>query len=274
MHSFVPGLGKMEHLMSSRIHLWTFVLLAFISWLQTRASRILIIPTPHGSHIGPFLSVTKLLRENYNHESTFVLPPYMLQNPIVKGMQDKIITAEKMNNFNFQEFARNITTESMKGATPVKQILRAFTSSCELILTDLKLIDELKKGNYSIVILHNFIYADCMNLIAYKLSIPYIVYGNFYEPINNGIPHNPAIVPDFPFTDFSSDMTFFQRVLNVILYYVKAPILGHLYSSDVSTKYVPGKTVHINSRASIPGSVEFVRVRRPHGLSTPSYASH
>ena len=238
---FVPGLGKMKHVLLGHIHLWTLVLLAFTPWSQTTSSRILIVPTPHGSDIAPLFPVTKILREKYNHESTFVLPPYMLQNPLVKGMQDNIITAENMNTFNFQEFARNIMIDSITGVTPVKQMLRAFTSSCDLIFTDLKLIDELQKGNFSILILHNFLYADCMNLIAYKLSIPYIVHGNFYEPINNGIPHNPATVPDFPFTDYSSDMTFFQRLQNIILYHVKSQVLGHTYNFDVSSKYVPEK---------------------------------
>ena len=147
-----------------------------------------------------------------------------------------------MESFDFQKFASSGVNYSLReGGNPITEILTALTSSCDLVLTDEKLIEELRKGNFSILILHNFMYADCMNLIAYKLSIPYIVYGNFYEPINNGIPHNPATVPDFPFTDYSSDMTFFRRVQNVILYYVKAVILGHLYSSDVSTKYVPEK---------------------------------
>ena len=231
----------MESALFNHIRLWTFFLLSFASCPWTRAANILVIPTPHGSHISPFLTVTNLLRQKYNHESTFVLPPYMLHDPLLEGMPDKIIIAEKMDTFNFQQFGKRIMATSMKGITPVNDILQAFTSFCDLVLSDVKLIDELRKGNFNIVILDNFLYADCMNLIAYKLSIPYMVYGNFYEPINNGIPENPATVPDFPFTDYSSDMTFLQRVQNVIMFYAKALLFGHLYDSDVSNKYVPEK---------------------------------
>ncbi|KAK3093253.1 hypothetical protein FSP39_013286 [Pinctada imbricata] len=226
---------------------WTVHILAvLILWMAciyniASAAKIVIITTPHGSHVSPLLPVMRIIREKYGHDVTFVLPEYMMKNSLVKGMKEKVIIADKLQNFHFETFAKKGLAVAFNGTYPFKELMTAFSGICDFVLSDEILMKKLASEKFDMVILHNFFTSDCLNFVAYKLGLPFIHYGNFFEPVSTGIPFNPATTPDFPVSWYSEDMSFIQRVINTMVYYVKPILFGLLFSSDYSTKYAPEK---------------------------------
>ena len=206
------------------------------------AGNVLIIPMAHTSHAYPMINIGKALKEKYNHTVAVVLPDYLVDNPFLKNNYTDVIVSEKLSTFNFKKITDELFVRIANGERPIWKVMTEFSRFCYYLLEDNKLIEELKKRKFDIAIVMASALGDCLNFIAYKLSIPFIHSGPFYEPIGSSIPYNPSVTPDFPFSVFGESMTFFQRVQNHFMHYVKPLAFNLLYiGEDFSTKYVPEK---------------------------------
>ncbi|KAK3100370.1 hypothetical protein FSP39_018931 [Pinctada imbricata] len=222
--------------------LWTITILSlYLKDQRVDAARILGVPMPHVAHAYPLIQVDKALRLGYNHSIKFVLPEYVSKHVMLKNEKFDFIISKKMGEANFPVSLGRIVNETMKGKVPFMTLVQMFGRMCESVLSDEDLFRKLKKEKFDMVIVMTAYATDCMNLIGYKLSLPVIQYGPFYEPVLNGIPFNPSMTPDYPLGWYGEDMTFYQRIKNTVLYYGKPFLYWYIYREDVSTKYVPEK---------------------------------
>ena len=206
------------------------------------AGNILIVPTPHPSHAHPMINIGKSLKEKYNHTFTVVLPDYLTNNPLLRYDDMDVVVSAKMSTFNFMEQSEALFEKFVNGETPMWQVLKMFSSICYYYMEDEKLMTELLKRKFDIMITMSGMTGDCLNFMAYKLSIPFVHSGPFFEPITSNTPYNPSVTPDFPLAVYGESMTFFQRVRNHLAYYAKPLMFNLLYFfDDFSTKYVPEK---------------------------------
>ena len=206
------------------------------------ARNVLIIPMAHASHAYPMINIGKALKEKYNHTVAVVLPDYLVDNPLLQNEHTEVIVAEKLSTFNLKKTADDLLAKFSKGETPIWEAMKQFSSSCYYLIGDDKLMEELMKRKFDIAILMGSAIGDCLNFIAYKLSIPFVHSGPFYDPIGLSIPYNPSVTPSFPLSVYGESMTFFQRVHNHFMHYVKPLAFGLLYfTDDFSITYVPEK---------------------------------
>ncbi|KAK3107780.1 hypothetical protein FSP39_022083 [Pinctada imbricata] len=218
-----------------------YLVLLFSLCHQAYSSNILCVATPHVSHLLPVVQIGKALKAMYNHSLTIVASDHAINSPLLRNADNHFINSEMLNKLNFVETASKITEEIVKGNFPLFKMIRMFKDICESILQDDDVINKLKDTKFEIMITMPGLAGDCFNYIAYKLSIPIIHYGPFYDAFYHGIPLNPSVTPEFPFAVYGESMTFFQRVKNTMFFYAKPLVTTFVEDGSLSTRFVPEK---------------------------------
>ena len=209
-------------------------------WCAYGAS-ILAIPMPFASHVYPLVPIEKQLRTKYNHTITIVLPETLTQSPLLKDMRCDTIIAKQIEKYDFSAVADRMLQEALSGYFPWLDMVKMFFNICEHYLSDEELMHSLKLRKFDMVLMKDTMASECMNYIPYKLSLPFMYYGNTYDADRNGIPHNTAFIPDSPLTDFSDSMNFVQRLKNFFINIYKNLIATYMIPPDLSAMYVPDK---------------------------------
>ena len=229
---------------SSQITLCILLLILFSE--NADAGNVLAIPMAYISHAYPMINIGKALKEKYNHTFTIVLPDYLIDNPLLQNDYNEVIVSKKLSTFDFKKTADVLFGKISQGETPLWEALKVFSSACYYLVGDEKLMEELMKRKFDVAILAARPIGDCLNFIAYKLSIPFIHSGPFYDPIGSSIPYNPSVTPDFPLSTYGESMTFFQRVQNHFMHYVKPLAFALLYFTDDFSKTYASEKPYIS----------------------------
>ncbi|CAC5399671.1 UGT [Mytilus coruscus] len=208
--------------------------------------RCIVFVAPLRSHISPVMAITKEL-EKYNHSATFVLSTSMDKEIRSKGLSIKSVVANSLDKASIEHDVQVILEMKMNGSTsfPFLQLFGNAYDHCHSFLTDDELfgILEAAKFDYAIVDYAPFV---CYEILAYKLSLPFIFSSAHYDPNLHRTPFNPAYMPAF-LSGFTDKMTFRERMINTVLYTLQLikptmPSFGNLVA-----KYVPEKPFMSNS---------------------------
>ena len=222
-------------------HFLAITFLLTLSWDGFQGARLLLVPMPAASHIYPLTLVDDALQAKYNHTTTYVLPKYLMSSPLLKSGKRRVVRAHRLEKSNFYTLAEQVLEKSIQGEFPVFDIIKMFSGVCHDVLGDAKLMDELIKGKFDLVLIQPGFASDCLNFLAYKLSIPFVHIGDYYDCMSMGIPCNPAVIPTFPFAEFGQSMTFIQRLQNHGFSVMKSIADTFIFKSDLSSTYVPEK---------------------------------
>ena len=220
------------------------LLIAFLITLSSnglQGARLLLVPMPAASHIYPLTHVDDALKSKYNHTTTYVLPKNLMNSPLLKSENREFVRAHRLEKSNFYTLTEQVLERSIRGEFPLLDIVKMFSGICHDVLGDVELMDELKKGNFDLLLIQPGFASDCLNFLAYKLSIPFVHVGDYYDCTSMGIPCNPAMVPTFPFANFGDSMTLTQRFKNQIFSFMKSIADAFVFKSDLSSIYVPEK---------------------------------
>ncbi|VDH92472.1 glucuronosyltransferase [Mytilus galloprovincialis] len=208
--------------------------------------RCVVFVAQFRSHISPVMAITKEL-EKYNHSATFVLSTSMDKEIRTKGLSIKSVVANSLDKASFFDDVQAILEMKMNGSLKFSllQLFRNAYDHCHLFSTDVELfgILEAAKFDYAIVDYAPFL---CYEILAYKLSLPFIFSSAIYDQDLHRTPFNPAYMPAF-LSGFTDKMTFWERMINTVVYthqLIKPtmPSFGNLV-----TKYVPEKPFMSNS---------------------------
>ncbi|XP_076070439.1 UDP-glucuronosyltransferase 2B15-like [Mytilus galloprovincialis] len=208
--------------------------------------RCIVFVAQFRSHISPVMAITKEL-EKYNHSATFVLSTSMDKEIRSKGLSIKSVVANSLDKASFFDDVQAILEMTMNGSMnfPFLQLFRNAYDHCHSFSTDDELfgIIEAAKFDYAIVDYGPFL---CYEILAYKLSLPFIFVSAIYDQNLHRTPFNPAYMPAF-LSGFTDKMTFWERMINTVLYTYELikptmPSFGYLVS-----KYVPEKPFMSNS---------------------------
>ncbi|XP_063413475.1 UDP-glucuronosyltransferase 2C1-like [Mytilus trossulus] len=208
--------------------------------------RCIVFVAQLRSHIYPVMAITREL-EKYNHSATFVLSTSMDKEIRSNGLSINSVVAKSLDNASIFHDVQMIMEIKMNGSKsfPFLQLLRNAYDHCNSFLTDDELFRILKtaKFDYAIIDFAPFV---CYEILAYKLSLPFILSSSHYDPSLHRTPFNPAYMPA-PWSGFTDKMTFLERMINTILYTIHLikptmPSFGNLVA-----KYVPEKPFMSNS---------------------------
>ncbi|CAC5399669.1 UGT [Mytilus coruscus] len=209
--------------------------------------RCIVFVAQSRSHISPVMAIAKEL-EKYNHSATFVLSALMDKEIRSKGLSIKSVVSNSLDKASIvHDVVQVILEMKMNGSKsfPLLQLFGNAYDHCHSFLTDDELFGILAaaKFDYAIVDYAPFL---CYEILAYKLSLPFIFISAHYDPNLHRTPFNPAYMPAF-WSGFTDKMTFRERMINSVLYNLQLikptmPSFGNLVA-----KYVPEKPFMSNS---------------------------
>ncbi|KAK9881059.1 hypothetical protein WA026_014404 [Henosepilachna vigintioctopunctata] len=196
---------------------WCFSMFTY----EIETAKILaVFHYPGKSHYMGGVALMKILAER-GHEVTMVSP---------------IGESEKIDNYRdvvlpevfevAEQFMKNYFEYNMHPYFQIYGISKKCFSLLNTTLSHPKLQNLLKSEKFDLVILQQ-IYSDALTYIPYYLDIPFA----FYSPMGAsyltnpsvGNPSYPSFIPDM-FLDYSSEMSFFERLDNTMIFIVNSII--------------------------------------------------
>jgi len=86
------------------------------------------------------------------------------------------------------------------------------------------LMRRLEAHKFDLLVIDGLATHKCFHLIPHRLRTPFVTYTDYVEPILVRTPWLPSFVP-FPISDYSDDMSFFQRIKNAGVLAVSSVVL-------------------------------------------------
>lgn len=195
-----------------------FCILLFLTYLWTTclAARILVLsPLGPRSHMNLFMPMVETLVEN-GHQLTVVTahPPPTKAANISKIVMDEMV---ELIEFEWYDFKEHSLYDNMMSLSMFMQT--AMTTAYVRFMAN-KRIQEIKQTkNYDIVIVDAIVHDFCLPLVDH-MGIPFIFFdpgpGTAWNLEAKDVSRNYASIPPL-FGSFSSHMTFFERIKNLIL---------------------------------------------------------
>ena len=163
------------------------------------------------------------------------------------------------------------------------QLISAFSSLGERIVSETHAmlgaqtaISALKNVGFDLCVVDGIFLAVHFHILPYKLDIPTVPVLAVFQPLVAGVPGLPSFTPYINFGKFTNEMTFVERVQNVLLTTVFDAIVTYTNpagADDLVAKYVPEKpfvtlaTLQRRSRLWLVLSdvtIDYPQVRMPH----------
>lgn len=143
----------------------------------------------------PVLNVVKEL-ETYNHSVIFVLSTAMDKKIRMGGISVQSVIAKSFDNISM-DIATQFIAEKLKRSKSFSfyQILERASKYCHNFMTDDELFQLLSSDQFAYAIVANAPGILCYEVLAYKLSLPFVFIGAHYDSLLNRIPFNPATTP-------------------------------------------------------------------------------
>lgn len=216
---------------------WILAVLCCLSLGPAQGGKVLVMPVD-GSH---WLSMKILVKElsRRGHEVTVLVPESSL---LIKGSQDyktevhKVPFTQEELDAKFDKLRQSVFTKTPEFADMFVNVQRLveFTSlqvkGCESLLDSQDLMEKLRGEGFDVLLTDPFL--PCGSVLAKMFSIPavYFLRGLPCELDYkaNQCPSPPSFVPVF-FSGTTSEMDFFQRVKNFVMYNVQSYVCTVLY---------------------------------------------
>lgn len=206
------------------------------------AGRILAYMTPGFSHLQPIIPTLEELHDKYGHTSTVILSELSLAKQQLINTSIQYIISENLNKYNSEYLLKIVLKINLDGDYSLfPKWLQRFSQACSLLLSDWKLISTIQEKSFDLILMEKTPSALCLNVIAYNLSIPFMFYGQMYDPIVDKIPFLPSFVPAFPFVKYSDNMSFHQRVINTFLFLIRFFVPDMTSPANLFDIYAPNK---------------------------------
>lgn len=196
---------------------------------------------PAYSFIPPLLSIAESLR-GYGHRSTFILSDSLARVPILKDKPIDIVISDAMSKFKLKDRINDHAQAAFRGEKMLKfQLRNIFADLCNFVLEDNKLFEDLKKRKFDLAVVSKHPIAICFNIIAYKLSLPFVHAGIGYDAVNDRLPYLPSFVTDIYFLGYSNKRTVREKFVSVIFYMYRQLYPDIISPKNAISKYVPEK---------------------------------
>ncbi|XP_014776559.2 UDP-glucuronosyltransferase 2A3 [Octopus bimaculoides] len=217
---------------------FSLMVLCMIACLErVNSKNILYMAWPSYSHVNPMISIANELSK-YGHNNYFIL-----NKKLTKTFQkEKNINMLPMDEIpEIEEIRSGVKKQEKKKVFMMKTALTLFPIVCERFLTNEKWIEMLRAVNASLAVINGVFMTNCLTIIAYELSIPFVLTGSEILPSLHRIPWNPSVFPS-SFLSFPDKMTYSEKLISTlvaIVDYTIPPIAAPTHSVKTYAKDKP-----------------------------------
>ncbi|XP_014777408.1 UDP-glucuronosyltransferase 2A2 [Octopus bimaculoides] len=217
----------------------SILVLSTVILLPTVNSKnILYLAWPAYSHLNSMISIANELAK-YGHNNYFILDrnytkTFQNQQSINILPMDEIPEMELMR-FDAQK------QEKSKQIYVMRQLLNTFPMICDRFLRNEKWIESLRAVNASLAVINGIFMTNCLTIIPYQLSIPFVLTASEIYPSLHRIPWLPTVFPNSMLTS-SDKMTYSEKLISTlaaILDYTIPPIGAPTHSVKTYAKDKP-----------------------------------
>lgn len=190
----------------------------------------LFLGLPYFSHIHPMTSMAKELHKR-GHNSYFPVSQHLSKMFKASDGVHFVHMPDIIKMAEFTDVA--ISIFSGKSNYTLFDMKKLVWDMCDDLLFDQKWFNYLKTFNATLVVVDSAFMSNCLIIIPYKLSIPFIFIGAGNFPSVHRTPWNFAAFP-FVATGYSERMSFMERLQNSFI---------HLLNYIISPLGAPAKSV-------------------------------
>ncbi|XP_014777407.1 UDP-glucuronosyltransferase 2B37 [Octopus bimaculoides] len=181
----------------------------------TKADNVLLLSWPYFSHLQSLAYVGSELSK-YGHTSYFPMTDKMAKMfQSFKGVE----LLKMKDDPNVDKFFETTLDYFLSGNSTIKDMFKIMNKVCDNFLLDEDWFQYLKKVNASIAVIDFVFMSNCLAIIPYRLSIPFVFQGiNPGPPIVSRNPWLPAVFTSIGFQN-PNKITFFQRLKGAVVAY-------------------------------------------------------
>ena len=206
--------------------------------------NILVLSMPAYSRWFSLVNIAQELKK-IGYTTTFVFPDRPARKHMTGVAEADIIVSEGMTNFvhHLKEhigapFIKHGTTAG--SATPLPSYL-PFNKLCSFVASDISLLKQLAQRHFDLAIVDTNFVNHCLSVIPYKLSVPFIHFGAYFEIHHMRSLIHPSVYPVLKMLPFTDRMTYLERFYNTLLYLVMMILPDPFNPSDIVGTFAPEK---------------------------------
>ena len=218
-----------------------FLLLALaacVTYSEVHAARILLIPMPHYSHVNLFSTAGRALK-GAGHEvyvlTTIKFGPNVKKHGLIPLLHDD-------TGKDIQGAVEKQSDDILKGVNildVLRIMLPLMAQTCKDMHRNEPLMTQIKDLNFDLAVNDATVFSGTFYSIPYRLGLRYISLTAVHDPWLFGVSAMPSVEPS-QMLRFSNQMSFFERVMNLVPFAVMAwnPV-SFYYSNEIITEFVP-----------------------------------
>ena len=209
----------------------------------TYGGNILALSMQGYSRWKSMLNIANELK-TFGYKTTFVFPDDPSIARIKQEFEVDIIISDGMTRFDesmkdiFESLLKYYGT---KGKTTPLSVMLNFGKYCPFVAGDTRLMQTLEKRHFDIVIIDTIFVTPCISVIPYKLSVPFVQYGNVFEVQHLRSLIHPSVYPVTKLLPLTDRMTYIERMGNTLLYLAMLTLPDLFNPTDIVGTFAPEK---------------------------------
>lgn len=219
----------------------TILVVMNLTNILVKSENLLFLVQPIYSVIRPIVPAIDELYNKYGHRTSILMPKSLAEMDMIKNSSIDVIRTKRFDSeYDIPAYISEVIQSVSKGEWYWGlKYQRFLKDQCEFFLSDPELYKELKKRNIKFTVVVNSAMAMCLNIVPYKLNVPFMHYGKNYDPVNERIPYTPSFVPAAPIAPYDDHMNLFERTLNLFLFSVFTLVQDICSPWEAVKKYAP-----------------------------------
>ncbi len=187
----------------------------------TSASRILLLPMNHHSHINFFTVVAKSLNEA-GHDTRVLVSAYHRKTVEKHGVVPIVLessTTPIIGGANYTQLEKTVFEHGSDIKAMFSVILQRNMEDCAAVLEDPQTMERLENFSADLAMVEGFDMAHFLYTIPYRLGIPYVTLTPRHDPWTARIPAMPSMEPHVMSGHYlSADSTLYERACSLFMY--------------------------------------------------------
>ena len=219
--------------------------LAFLSGHLVTGERILLAGVHAPSHLQQLQEVAQALAKR-GHSVYLVLDEDFPDRERFVKPGITVVTFHS-TDVHFPRYWSETATHRLmsmilgKEAQNVIFVMQMGMQDCSNMMHDDVFMSKVTALKFDLLIFDGFFYCPCNVIIAHALSIPAVFVSCGFMGWNARVPVNPAVTPLMIF-DYSDRMTFFQRLINMAVYFGSIVYKVSEQNTTILQKFAPSVT--------------------------------
>lgn len=211
-------------------------------------SRIMMLPMPGENHTQES-SFSHLADEliGLGHDVFLLIPQDYTEVDQLKKQGIKPLMYGSGNSRSYRDLGRDYQGGNQRSGMSYDEFVRRqvpfHKTHCSSSLGDPDLLQRLRRMNFDLAIVDAHPLSRCLYAIPYRLGVPFVSVAKHDEPRLQAVPMMPSIQPFVFGTDFTEQMSFWQRFNNLWSFISwNADPKIEMLQADYLSRFIPEKS--------------------------------